>query len=254
MDIEQAADALWAGIRRGEHMPDAWRGRLSMADAYRVNLAILRRRVADGDAQAGWKVGLTSDAMRAQWGIPEPCFGILLASGHRPSGTRFAFDDLVAPGVEHELCATIGETLRGPGVTPERARAAIASVAPAIEVVEVRGDFSGDLALAMADNAQQKAFVTGDALRPDPAFPLAAATVEVRFGDAVRDRASGAEVMGGPEHSIAWLANKLAEFDLALDAGMRVMSGSFTRQYKVERGDEVVAAFAPFGTVRARFD
>jgi 2-keto-4-pentenoate hydratase len=35
---------------------------------------------------------------------------------------------------------------------------------------------------------------------------------------------------------------------------MRVMSGSFTRQYKVERGDEVVAAFAPFGTVRARFD
>ncbi len=139
-------------------------------------------------------------------------------------------------------------------MTPARARAAIASVAPAIEVVEVRGDFSGDLALAMADNAQQKAFVTGDALRPDPAFPLAAATVEVRFGDAVRDRASGAEVMGGPEHSIAWLANKLAEFDLALDAGMRVMSGSFTRQYKVERGDEVVAAFAPFGTVRARFD
>ncbi len=55
MDIEQAADALWAGIRRGEHMPDAWRGRLSMADAYRVNLAILRRRVADGDPQAGWK-------------------------------------------------------------------------------------------------------------------------------------------------------------------------------------------------------
>jgi len=254
MDIEHAADALWAGIRRGEHMPEAWKDRLSMADAYRVNLAILRRRVADGDAQAGWKVGLTADAMRAQWGIPEPCFGILLASGHRPSGTRFAFVELLAPGVEHELCATIGETLRGPGITPARARAAIAAVAPAIEVVEVRGDFAGDLALAMADNAQQKAFVTGEAVALDASVALAAATVEVRFGGTVRDRAAGAEVMGGPEHSVAWLANKLAEFDLALEAGMRVMSGSFTRQYKVGRGDEVVAAFEPFGTVRARFD
>jgi len=254
MDIEHAADALWAGIRRGEHMPDAWRGRLTMAQAYAVNLAILRRRIAGGDAQAGWKIGLTADAMRAQWGIPEPCFGILLASGHRPSGARFAFDGLIAPGVEHELCATIGETLRGPGISPARARAAIASVAPAIELVEVRGDFSGDLPLAMADNAQQKAFVTGDAVCPDAAFALAATTVEVRFGSAVRDRASGAEVMGGPEHSIAWLANKLAEFDLALEAGLRVMSGSFTRQYRVERGDQVAAVFEPFGAVRARFD
>jgi len=253
MDIEHAADTLWAGIRRGEHMPPAWRGRLSMAQAYAVNLAILRRRVADGDAQAGWKVGLTADAMRAQWGIPEPCFGILLASGHRPSGARFAFDELIAPGVEHELCLTIGETLRGPGVTPGRARSAIAAVAPAIEVVEVRGDFSGDLALAMADNAQQKAFVTGHAAAPDAAFALASATVEVRFGAAVHDRATGAEVMGGPEHSVAWLANKLAEFDLALEAGQRVMSGSFTRQHRVARGDSVRASFRPFGEVRADF-
>jgi 2-keto-4-pentenoate hydratase len=96
--------------------------------------------------------------------------------------------------------------------------------------------------------------VTGEAVALDASVALAASTVEVRFGGTVRDRAGGAEVMGGPEHSIAWLANKLAEFDLALEAGMRVMSGSFTRQYKVERGDEVVAAFAPFGTVRARFD
>lgn len=254
MDIEQAAQTLWEAMGRGEHMPHAWKGRLSLPQAYRVNLAIMRRRIAQGDAQAGWKVGLTAAAMRAQWGIAQPCFGILMASGHRPSGTRFAHDTLIAPGIENELCVTIGETLRGPGVTPARARAAIAGVAPALEVVEVRGDFAGDLALAMADNAQQKAFVTG-AVRPlDPAFALAGATVEVRFGSAVRERATGAEVMGGPEHAIAWLANTLADFDLALGTGTRVMSGSFTRQCKVERGDEVIAAFTPFGEVRARFD
>jgi 2-keto-4-pentenoate hydratase len=84
MDIEHAADTLWAGIRRGEHMPADWFGRLDAAQGYAVNLAILRRRIADGDAHLGWKVGLTSDAMRAQWSIPEPCFGVLLRSGTAP--------------------------------------------------------------------------------------------------------------------------------------------------------------------------
>jgi 2-keto-4-pentenoate hydratase len=76
----------------------------------------------------------------------------------------------------------------------------------------------------------------------------------VRFGDAVRDRAAGIEVMGGPLHSIAWLANKLAEFGLALEPSAKVMSGSFTRQYRVERGDAVVARFDPFGEAKAVFE
>jgi 2-keto-4-pentenoate hydratase len=51
--------------------------------------------------------------------------------------------------------------------------------------------------------------------------------------------------------SIAWLANKLAEFGLRLEAGMRVMSGSFTRQYTLASGDRVESRFEPIGAVRA---
>ena len=253
MDIDQVADSLWRAARRGEHMPADWRGRLSLDQGYAVNLAILRRRIADGDAQAGWKVGLTAAAMRAQWGIPEPCFGVLLRSGHLRSGARLAFDSLIAPGIENELCITLGESLRGPGVTPERARSAIAWIEPALEIVEVRGDFSADLPLAMADNAQQKAFVTGEAVRPGVGFALADTRLAVQVGDAPPVQAGGVEVMGGPEHAIAWLANRLDTFGLALEAGQRVMSGSFTRQYAVRRGDAVIARFEPFGEVRAEF-
>jgi 2-keto-4-pentenoate hydratase len=68
------------------------------------------------------------------------------------------------------------------------------------------------------------------------------------------ERATGAEVMGTPLASVAWLANRLADFGRRLDAGMRVMSGSFTRQYAVDHaGDEVEARFAPFGPVAAHF-
>jgi 2-keto-4-pentenoate hydratase len=86
-----------------------------------------------------------------------------------------------------------------------------------------------------------------------PGFDLAAVTLELSVNGGAPDRARGAEVLGTPAASIAWLANKLAEFGLALEAGMKVMSGSFTRQYALARGDRIEARFVPLGPVRAEF-
>lgn len=253
MDLQGAADAIWEAAERGVYYPAEWRGRLSLVDAYRVNLLILARRVGRGERQAGWKVGLTAKAMQLQQGVHEPVFGVLLESGHRPSGHAFRFDELIQPGFENELCLTIGRPLQGPGVTAEAARAVVVAVAPALEVVERRGDFAADLPLAMADNAQQKAFVTGPPRALPPGFALADTTVEVLVNGVSADRATGAAVMGDPVHAVAWLANKLAELGLRIEAEQRIMSGSLTRQYPVSRGDRVEARFAPFGPVSAAF-
>ena len=67
------------------------------------------------------------------------------------------------------------------------------------------------------------------------------------------DQANGAEVMGNPANSVVWLANKLGEFGLVLEAGMRVMSGSFTKQYAIGQGDHIESRFDPFGVVEAQF-
>jgi 2-keto-4-pentenoate hydratase len=89
---------------------------------------------------------------------------------------------------------------------------------------------------------------------PVPAgFDLAAVALELSVNGGAPDRATGAAVLGNPAASIAWLANKLAEFGLALEAGMKVMSGSFTRQYALTRGDRLAATFTPIGPVRAEF-
>ncbi|MCY1506393.1 2-oxo-hepta-3-ene-1,7-dioic acid hydratase [compost metagenome] len=60
-------------------------------------------------------------------------------------------------------------------------------------------------------------------------------------------------MQGGGLLSVLWLANKLAEFGLALEAGMQVMSGSFTRQYSASQGMRVQSSFDRFGTVAANF-
>jgi 2-keto-4-pentenoate hydratase len=252
MDLELATESIWTDLQRGVHYPPAWRGRLDMQQGYQVQLGILRRLLARGERQAGWKVGLTAAAMRVQHHVHEPCFGFLLESGNRPSGYRFRLAELTRPGFENELCITLGRALRGPGVTADQARAALLEVAPALEIVEKRGDFAADLPATLADNAQQKAFVTGAAV-PLGELDLAVAQVSVYVDDALRERASGAEVMGNPLNSIVWLANKLAEFGLALEPGQRVMSGSFTRQYPLDAPARLRAVFDPIGVVEAAF-
>jgi 2-keto-4-pentenoate hydratase len=201
----------------------------------------------------GWKVGLTAKAMQIQQRVHEPVFGFLLASGDRPSGTRIAFAELINPGFENELCLTVGTTLRGPGITTAQATAALSAMAPAFEIIEKRGDFAADLNVSLADNAQQRFFVTGGAVPVPADADLAAVSVEVRVNGAPAERALGREVLGTPAASVAWLANKLAEFGLALEAGMRIMSGSFTKQYAIGARDRIESHFVPVGTVVAEF-
>jgi 2-keto-4-pentenoate hydratase len=252
IDLDAATQSIWRHLQAGRHYPSEWSGRLDMQQGYEIQLGILSHYLEQGERHAGWKVGLTAAAMRAQHNVHEPCFGFLLDSGHKPSGHVFRHAELIQPGFENEICITLGQRLYGPGITFEQARAAILAIAPALEIVEKRGNFSADLPLTMADNAQQKAFVTGRAILLGD-IDLSHATVTVYVNDAIRDQASGAEVMGNPINSIVWLANKLAEFGYALEAGQRVISGSFTRQHALDEPARVRSVFEPVGMVEAAF-
>ncbi len=255
MDHEHIADALWAAMQEGRHMPSEWAGRFDLTSGYAVQLAMLQRRIAGGERHSGWKVGLTAAAMRLQQNVHEPCFGYLLESGEHASGHTYQLDQMISPGFENELCLTMGRTLRGPGITLDDVISSVSHAAPALEVVEVRGPFSGNLPLAMADNAQQKAYVLGAQVALTAHNrDLAQASVTVSLGDQDQETASGSAVMeGGGLLSVVWLANKLAEFGLSLEAGMKVMSGSFTKQYSVQSKTSVTSKFTPFGSVSAHF-
>jgi 2-keto-4-pentenoate hydratase len=243
MDIEAVTKSIWQHTLRRSYFPAEWKGRLTVEQAYRVQLGLLARWEARGERLAGFKVGLTAPVIQKQFGMHEPVMGFLLESGHRESGATFQHAELMAPGFENELCLTIGTRLQGPGVTPAQARAAITAVQPAFELIEGRGDFRADLTLALTDNSQQKAF-----------WEPAATTVEVLINGQQVDHAVGSEETGHPVRSVAWLANKLAEFGRRIEAGHRIMSGSFTKQYPIRRGDRIETRFTPFGAVRATFD
>jgi 2-keto-4-pentenoate hydratase len=244
-ELDAAIGEFDAARQRGEYFPTAWENRLTIDDAYRIQLGMLARR---GARRIGWKVGLTSTAIQEQFRVHEPVFGCLLSDGLLQSGHRFHSDDLIAPGFENELCVVLGRDLAG-GATRDDVAAAVRHVHPALEIIETRGDLTAQLALALADNAQQKAFVVGPAVERAALPELSTVSARVRVNDAEVAAATGEAVLGHPYNSIVWLAGKLAQFGERLRAGDYVMAGSFTRQFPLHSRDRVETDFTGIGAV-----
>jgi 2-keto-4-pentenoate hydratase len=249
-EIAAAAAEFEAARERGEFFPAAWFDRLDLDAAYRILLARIGRGRGAGRHRIGWKVGLTSAAIQQQFGLHEPVFGCLLVEGLAQSGHAFRRDALIEPGFENELCIVLDRDLAA-DATPAEVAAAIGRVHPAFEIIETRGDLARQLALAVVDNGQQKAFVIGPPQSRAALPDLAAVQVEVKANGAAVATATGAAVLGHPCNSLAWLSAKLATFGERVRAGDYIMSGSFTRQFPLAQGDRIEAAFSGIGSVMA---
>ena len=243
-DAATTIESFWAARQRREWFPAAWNGKLTNDQAYEVLFGLMERRIAAGERQIGWKVGLTSKAIQAQFQVHEPVFGCILDS--RPSGHVFAPADLIAPGFENELCLRLGSGLSG-RISRDQAAAAIESVHPSLEIIETRGNLTEQLALALADNAQQKTVILGAAVK----LPAVLETIEARvtINGQLAGTGTGDAVLGNPLNSLMWLSAKLAEFGRSLKAGDIVMSGSFTRQFPINPGDTIRCDFSGVGAV-----
>jgi 2-keto-4-pentenoate hydratase len=248
VDLQRAVEEFWAGRARGECFPAGYFDRLTLDEAYRIQLALIERRCTQGERQIGWKVGLTSRAIQQQFGFHEPCFGCILET--QPSGHVFAAGELIRPGFETELCVRLGRPLTGE-VSPEEVRAAVAVVYPSFEITETRGD-PGQIALMLADNAQQRSVVLGEPVAFTPALQLDQVEARVELNGSIVATGVGAAVLDHPLNSVAWLARKLGEYGRSLRAGEVVMTGSLVRQFPLAPGDRARASFSGVGTVEVR--
>lgn len=237
-------EAFWQARQQGVYFPPAYFGKLTVDQAYAVQLGLIERRRAAGERQIGWKVGLTAPAIQQQFGFHEPVFGCVLDS--KPTGHTFAPSDLINPGFENELCMRLSVDLSGT-IDLEQARGAVDVVYPSLEIIETRGPFTEQIALALADNAQQKTVILGLPV----SLPADLAAIEARVSINGQQVATGTgdAVLGNPLNSIVWLAAKLGAFGRTLKAGEIVMTGSFTRQFPIAPGDKIETVFSGLGAL-----
>jgi 2-keto-4-pentenoate hydratase len=227
---------------------------LDVVDAYEIQLINARERLAGGALLRGHKVGLTARAMQQMLGVDEPDYGHLFAEMFVSEGGQLPTADFCYPRVEVEVAFVLGDALQGPGVSVADVLRATSFVLPAIEVIDSRvRDWKITLPDTIADNASSARVVLGgNATRPHEVDLRSLGCVLRKNGEIAETGASGA-ALGNPATAVAWLANKLAQFGTALEAGHVIMPGACTRAIDVGAGDSIRGEFDQLGSVAVSF-
>ncbi|WP_462409780.1 2-keto-4-pentenoate hydratase [Neobacillus sp. Marseille-QA0830] len=227
---------------------------LSVEEAYHVQLENIKHKLSQGQKIVGKKIGLTSLAMQTMLGVNEPDYGHLLDSMVVENSGLLSVEKLLQPKVEAEIAFILKKELRGPNVTTLEVLQATEYVVPALEIVDSRvKDWKITLADTVADNASSGFYVLGG--KPTKVSEIDLELIGMMFtknGELV-NTGVGAAALGNPASCVAWLANKLSEFDISLKAGEVILSGALSAAVEARAGDTFTARFAHIGQVSVRF-
>jgi len=260
--IEDAAQRLFEAERDGKQIrilslefPEA-----GLDEAYAVQAALIRRKIASGRAVKGWKIGLTSKAMQYALNINVPDSGVLFDDMFFADSAVIPPDRFIQPRIEAEIAFVMKAPLKGPGVTIFDVLNATDYITPALEILDTRIERI-DAATrktrtvfdTIADNAANAGIVIGGRpVRPLDADMRWIGAIVSRNAE-VEETGLGAGVLNHPANGIAWLANRLTAYGLSINAGDVVLSGSFIRPVEARHGDTIVADFGRYGTVSVHF-
>ncbi len=227
---------------------------LTLDDAYAIQQIQVRRRVADGASVVGFKIGLTSVAMREQLGVHEPDYGHLLSDMVYPADDPIPIGRFLQPRAEPEVALVLGRALRGPGLSVVDIASATAYALPAIEIIDSRiTDWRIGLYDTIADNASSGGFVLGNPTLLE-GLDLSSIACTFSHNGRVCATGTGAAVIGSPLNAATWLANTLTARGTELPDGSIILTGSLTAATAVTAGDTVAATLDRLGTVTAVFE
>ncbi|MET9724242.1 2-keto-4-pentenoate hydratase [Streptomyces zaomyceticus] len=240
MNITALAEALDTAARDGRPLAGGGSGPKDTGEAYAVQEALVARRLARGERLTGFKLGFTSVAKMRQMGVSDLIHGRLTDRMEIPDGGRFDLSRLIHPRVEPEVAFLLGDTLRPGGDL----MAAVAAVAPALEVIDSRYDgFRFSLPEVIADNTSAAGYAVGPWSAPGDLGNLG---VLLELDGRPAETGSTAAILGHPLRALA-AAARLAG---VLEAGTVILAGAATAAVPLPPGTHVRATVSGLGTVR----
>lgn len=260
--IEAAARALEMAEReRRQIRPvSAEHPGMTLTDAYAVQEAWLRDKLSQGRTLRGRKIGLTSRAMQVAMQIDEPDFGFLLDDMFFQDGGSIEAARFTDPRVEVELAFVLGRRLEGAALSLWDVLDATDYVVPALELIAARSyrvDPETGRSRTVLDTVADNAAAAGIVLGGRPVRPM---DVDLRTVGAllfrngvIEETGVSAGVLNHPANGIVWLARRLADHGVALEAGQVVLAGSFTRPVAISAGDTFHADFGELGSISCWF-
>jgi 2-keto-4-pentenoate hydratase len=260
--FEQAARLLHEAHERREPfrpLPGALAPHTGEA-AYEIQDAFVALRAQKRGAIAGYKIALASPQMRRFVGVEAPQAGVIFESTvlRTPASVRAA--DYLRLIVEFEIAVELAEDLPAADApfSRERVAQAVGAVMPALELADDRQADYAQLAThpfeLIADNTWNEGAVLGYPVTEWRALDLAAARGRALINGEPVGEGAGADAMGHPFDSVAWVADHLAALSRGLVRGNFVITGSIITSKNVRPGDLVQFAVDGLGDVELRVD
>ncbi len=223
---------------------------LSVADAYAIQHAAIQRRIDRGEMPVGVKLGFTSREKALQMGVHDVILGHLTDAMRLADGGRLELAAYIHPRIEPEIAFLLNRPLRGQ-LSEIEALAAVAAVAPALEVIDSRyRDFKFALSDVIADNSSAAAFVIGPWMPPP--LDLSDLAMAMEFdGQVVRAGVSSA-ILGHPLKALAAAARIADGLGETLEEGWIVMAGAATAAEPLRPGLTVRNVVSQLGSVSIR--
>jgi 2-oxopent-4-enoate/cis-2-oxohex-4-enoate hydratase len=229
------------------HYPD-----INQDEAYKIQMALLKKMQASGEKLVGWKMGGTK-IVKPEDKL-DPIFGFMLASDEYKSGgtapaNRFGDD---TPIIEAEVGFWISKDLPGPKVSRKQLEAAIGGVGGTSELISARvrdseGGLESGVDLAIADGLSHGGFIL-----PKKNVPLSKGNFDTEIGSVKingKTIATGtAKIMmeGDPLAAVLSLANRLPKHGQHLRKGDVVIIGSMLESPPAVAGDHVEIIFTSY--------
>lgn len=230
------------------------------AEAYAIQGQFVGRRAQKLGPVAGYKIALTTPAMRAMAGLGDSIAGDMLESTLHRSGARIRAADYVRLLIEFEIGFELGEDLPviDAPYTRERVARSVAAAMPAIELADDRNadytQMKEHALMLAADNAWNEGAVLGAPLRAWNGIDLAALKGEAFINGEKTGEGHGRDVMSHPLDALAWVANNLASRGLGLWRGDVVITGSLVTSKFPKAGDAVRFEAGALGAVELQVD
>lgn len=256
--IERAAQWLQDAHARRERfapLPPELAPR-SEEEAYAIQDDFVALRAQQLGAIAGYKIALSTAAMRTFVGLETPLAGAMLEKTLLRSPATVRAADYVHLIVEFEIAVELAEDLpvADAPFSRERVQQAAGAIMPALELADDRAADYAELVRQpldlICDNAWNEGAVLGAPVKEWRGVDLG----EVRGVASINGRevgeGRGREALGHPLDAVAWVAGHLASSGRGLLRGDIVITGSLVTTKSVRAGDRVRFVLDGLGEVQ----
>ena len=250
--LEEIAGTLRASRLQGQPIAaptETWPF-LDADTAFEVQKTNVSHAVENGDRLVGYKLGNIAKVMQDAFGLDQPDYGHLLASTFVYEGTTLQRSSFIEPFVELEPAFVLRGHLGGRNTTIADVINAIDYALPAIEIIDSRvKDWAIGLPDTLADNGSTGAIILGGTPRRVTDLNLRDTRGVLRFNDKEVISGTTGNILGNPFAAVAWLVNRLADYDVEFEPGQVILPGSCLQAVPMNEAGRWSGTFEGWGTI-----